>query len=61
MAEVTEVREAYLVPEIVTLGTVTGLTLGSGGSCCDGSNGRSKKLPGNGRCDNGADDGKFCN
>ena len=53
-------RERYELPAIVSLGTVTGKTLGSGGSCCDGANGRSKKLLGNGKCDNGKDDNKFC-
>lgn len=50
------VREAYEMPEIVSLGTVAGMTLGSGGSCCDGSHGRDKKLPGSGVCDQGNDD-----
>jgi hypothetical protein len=53
-------REQYERPTIVTFGAVKGLTLGSGGSCCDGANGRAKKLLGNGKCDNGKDDKKFC-
>ena len=55
-----KVREIYLLPEIVSLGSVTGLTLGSGGSCCDGANGRNKALTGTGLCEKngegGADD-----
>ncbi len=39
-------REAYVMPEIVSLGSVTGMTLGSGGSCCDGANGRNKDTVG---------------
>ena len=53
-------RERYEVPAIVSLGSVTGLTLGSGGSCCDGANGRNKALTGTGLCERqgegGADD-----
>ncbi len=53
-------REPYELPAIVSLGTVTGKTLGSGGSCCDGANGRAKKLTGTGLCEKhgegGADD-----
>jgi len=57
-------RERYEVPAIVPLGPVTGLTLGSGGCCCDGANGRNKKLTGTGLCEKhgegGNDDPKFC-
>ncbi len=53
-------REPYMKPEIISFGSVTGKTLGSGGSCCDGANGRDKALTGTGLCENhdqgGADD-----
>ena len=50
-------REPYIVPAIIEFGTVTGKTLGSGGSCCDGANGRDKALTGTGLCENHGDGG----